>query len=125
MVHPVLKELDVIRFPHATNFKVGAFEWSLLEQVIRGRSQSLADEVGTSVKYPEGAVKQVFVNAYERSGRARKDCIKHHGTVCVVCAFDFELYVLLTLKSFTAPWVKALFMCITFLICLWCSQAKG
>lgn len=39
---------------------------------------------------PEGARKQVSVNAYERSGEARKRCLtkwKHH---CAVCNFHFE-----------------------------------
>ena len=90
LVHPALKELDVIRFPNATNFKVGAAEWDFLEKEIRERSQALADEVEASVEYPEGAVKRVFVNAYERSGPARKNCINHHGTTCAVCTFNFE-----------------------------------
>lgn len=38
----------------------------------------------------EGAVSQVFVNRYERSRRARRMSIAHHGSQCVVCGFDFE-----------------------------------
>lgn len=49
------------------------------------------DEIGgTGEEYPEGSVKQVLVNAYERNSAARAACIAHHGTRCVVCAFDFE-----------------------------------
>ena len=32
---------------------------------------------------------QVFVNRYERSQKARSECIKHYGDKCVVCSFDF------------------------------------
>jgi 5-methylcytosine-specific restriction enzyme A len=40
--------------------------------------------------YEEGALTKVTVNKYERDRRARAACIAHHGTVCVVCQFDFE-----------------------------------
>lgn len=33
---------------------------------------------------------QVMVNAYERNALARRLCIAHYGSVCVVCGFDFE-----------------------------------
>ena len=38
----------------------------------------------------EGAKKQVIVNAYERNPKARQECIKHYGTKCFICGFDFE-----------------------------------
>ena len=38
----------------------------------------------------EGALRQVTVNAYERSPRARAECIEHYGAKCCVCDFDFE-----------------------------------
>jgi len=44
------------------------------------------DETGT---YPEGAVKRVSVNAYERNAQARQRCIEHYGAQCIVCGFDF------------------------------------
>ncbi len=57
------------------------------------REQLLGDEVDPSATYREGAVKQISVNAYERSGAARAACIAHYGTTCVVCGFDFgEVY---------------------------------
>lgn len=40
--------------------------------------------------FPEGAVRRVTVNRYERDRRARAACIGHHGTACSVCGFDFE-----------------------------------
>lgn len=50
------------------------------------------DEVeGTG--HAEGSTKQVSVNAYERSSKARSECISHYGTSCYVCGFDFsEVY---------------------------------
>jgi hypothetical protein len=47
------------------------------------------DEVTDAVTYPEGATRQVLVNAYERSDAARRDCLAAHGSRCCVCAFDF------------------------------------
>ncbi len=43
--------------------------------------------------YAEGAMKQVSVNAYERSVKARFECISYYGNSCYVCGFDFsEVY---------------------------------
>jgi 5-methylcytosine-specific restriction enzyme A len=58
----------------------------------RGRVRSEAidpDVLPPNVKYPEGAKRRIVVNAYERSERARKACIAHHGRTCVVCGIDF------------------------------------
>lgn len=38
----------------------------------------------------EGASKQIYVNAYERSKDARNRCIEFYGVRCVICGFDFE-----------------------------------
>ena len=59
----------------------------------------LDDMLDTNIIYPdelenqtlsEGAKKQVVVNAYERNPKARQECIKHYGTKCFICSFDFE-----------------------------------
>lgn len=50
---------------------------------------SLPEEVKNVAKLPEGAVKQILVNAYERNPKARRQCIAHYGTTCYVCDFDF------------------------------------
>lgn len=39
--------------------------------------------------YDEGTVKQVYVNAYERSAKAVSACKAHYGSTCVICDFDF------------------------------------
>ena len=38
----------------------------------------------------EGARKSIYVNRYERSSFARRQCLKHHGYKCAVCSFSFE-----------------------------------
>jgi hypothetical protein len=45
-----------------------------------------AEQVG---KFSEGSKKEITVNAYERNPKARQECIRIHGSKCVVCGFDF------------------------------------
>ena len=49
------------------------------------------DEItGTNVEsLPEGAIKTVKVNQYERNSKARRLCVKHYKPICSVCSFDF------------------------------------
>lgn len=47
------------------------------------------EEISEGLKYPEGTVGQVRVNAYERNPAARQACVKHHGLSCAVCRFSF------------------------------------
>lgn len=52
---------------------------------------TLAEEVtGTETIY-EGAMRKISVNSYERNAEARRKCIKHYGTNCIVCGFDFAV----------------------------------
>ena len=39
----------------------------------------------------EGGRRTVTVNAYERSPKARAQCIEAHGSSCAICRFDFRL----------------------------------
>lgn len=41
--------------------------------------------------YIEGAVENIFVNAYERNADARKKCIEKYGCTCFLCGFDFSI----------------------------------
>lgn len=44
-------------------------------------------------KFTEGVKKEITVNAYERNPKARQECIRIHGSKCIVCGFDFgEVY---------------------------------
>jgi len=47
------------------------------------------EEISAPERYPEGAIRQIAINAYERDPRARKACINHFGCRCTVCGFDF------------------------------------
>jgi 5-methylcytosine-specific restriction endonuclease McrA len=49
----------------------------------------LPEEVPNGSTYGEGNVQRIQVNRYERDPRAREECIKHYGTACCLCGFDF------------------------------------
>ena len=40
--------------------------------------------------FPEGTIRQINVNAYERNKEARKSCLMSSGYKCQVCGFDFK-----------------------------------
>ena len=46
---------------------------------------ALPEELDSTEAIYEGAVKQITVNAYERSAVARKKCLLHHGCKCACC----------------------------------------
>lgn len=50
----------------------------------------LPEEVEASGTFPEGSVKKILVNAYERDEKARATCILLYGTRCIVCELSFE-----------------------------------
>lgn len=52
-------------------------------------ANNFPDEVISTELFREGAVSRVLVNAYERDSKARDKCIKHYGTSCSVCSFNF------------------------------------
>jgi len=49
----------------------------------------LPEEVPSGSTYSEGSVQRILVNRYERDPRAREECIRHYGTICFLCGFDF------------------------------------
>ncbi|MCY3022271.1 MAG: hypothetical protein NTW87_24940 [Planctomycetota bacterium] len=49
----------------------------------------LPEEVSSGAAYAEGSVQRILVNRYERDPRARQECIRHYGTTCFLCGFDF------------------------------------
>lgn len=49
----------------------------------------MPDEISSDNPYYEGQVHSVLVNAYERSKKARNECIKSWGTSCRVCDMSF------------------------------------
>jgi hypothetical protein len=42
-------------------------------------------DIADGAAFVEGAMRQIIVNAYERSPEARKACIANYGTECVIC----------------------------------------
>jgi len=65
-------------------------DWYATDPTQQGVDTGLAEELDAPERYPEGARKQIIVNAVERSAKARTACIRHHGLNCVVCGFNFE-----------------------------------
>lgn len=49
----------------------------------------LPEDVSGDTPLHEGAIRQITINAYERSPAARAACISHYGTACTICGFDF------------------------------------
>ncbi|WP_208456456.1 HNH endonuclease [Burkholderia pseudomultivorans] len=52
-------------------------------------SQWFPEEIRPGETYREGSVEQITVDRYERNPEARRKCVEHWGTTCVVCTFDF------------------------------------
>jgi 5-methylcytosine-specific restriction enzyme A len=75
------------------------FYWSLrpelrdaMSELYPGDEIHIPEEIDENIDKNlfEGAKTQIFVNSYERNRIARERCIKHYGTKCVICGFDFE-----------------------------------
>ena len=75
-----------IRIPERTS---GELE-RLWEERTATDSVFLADEIDHPAEYPEGARRQVTVNAYERNPQARAACVAHYGAQCQVCDVVLE-----------------------------------
>jgi 5-methylcytosine-specific restriction protein A len=48
------------------------------------------EDIPLKMKLTEGLTKSIRINIYERNPLARKKCIEHYGSKCIVCGFDFE-----------------------------------
>jgi len=75
------------------------FVWQLKENLIEALEETkLTGEEQFAEEIPkkniktlhEGIKKIVTVNTFERNTKARNECIKHWGTVCSVCDFNFK-----------------------------------
>lgn len=71
--------------------------WTLLPELTEalktmfgGGDVTYPDEVEDPQVFPEGAKKVVTVNSYERSPKARQDCVDYWGASCRVCGFNFS-----------------------------------
>lgn len=65
-------------------------DWYATDLTQQQIDTGLAEELDAPERYPEGARKQIVVNAVERSAKARTACIQHHGLDCAACGFNFE-----------------------------------
>lgn len=73
--------------PLSDNF---AYSYALVRELDAGPPvECHPEEIPEGVKYYEGAISYVMVNAYERNPAARQACVKYHGTNCAVCGFNF------------------------------------
>jgi 5-methylcytosine-specific restriction enzyme A len=78
-------QISGIRIPEKVALKLES-AWA---EFLEGRLQP-ADEVRQPLDYSEGAVRQIFVNAYERNPEARRKCLEHYGHACAVCGMTFK-----------------------------------
>ena len=95
IIHPVLKDLQVIKMPRGTVWPVPVKQMQALEDLWNGtapRFFSSPEESSQGEPLTEGAVTRISVNAYERNPAARAECLKIHGVRCVVCGFDFDAF---------------------------------
>ena len=64
-------------------------QWIVAVAAVTAHDFRNPDEVDPNQTFTEGAVRKVFVNAYERNPEARKKCIDHYGARCAICQFSF------------------------------------
>ncbi len=68
-----------------------AAELEIVWNSFTGRNRLLLpEEVAENERIYEGAVRQITVNTYERSPEARRRCIDHYGSSCIICGFNFQ-----------------------------------
>jgi len=68
---------------------------AIMELIQLKSSTMIPEEIPaeSASKFPEGSKKEITVNSYERNPKAKQECIRIHGSRCVVCGFDFgEVY---------------------------------
>lgn len=84
---PIRRSGDVLSEEHS---RLLLQRWQQHLDTIRGDvSFEALPEEELETFYSEGAVRQLSINAYERSGNARDAAIRIHGTTCAVCAMRF------------------------------------
>jgi hypothetical protein len=68
--------------------------WHVINEVCRIDAEQECEAIERERReYYEGKKKPTSGYVYERNPKARSECIRHHGAVCVGCGFDFfEFY---------------------------------
>ncbi|WP_156398086.1 MULTISPECIES: hypothetical protein [unclassified Duganella] len=95
--------------PQAEGFAEAKRESKFI-RVAHGRYRHASTEYGLAIGeieaaegLIEGAVKQIAVNAYERSATARRLCVAYHGYACKCCGFNFEQVYGVHGKEYSGP----------------------
>lgn len=78
--------------------RIGDFEQIARNRQLRKLGENwfaASDEVEDSLPeqvdgFWEGEKSSITIDSYERDPNARKACLKVHGYLCMICAFDFE-----------------------------------
>jgi 5-methylcytosine-specific restriction protein A len=84
-VAAVRKRSEPIRKAHSPGIIDFLDEYGESGALVRHQSKVTS----TSFTYREGGRINVDTNRYERDRQARKACLTHHGTACVICRLDF------------------------------------
>lgn len=67
--------------------KVGDDFYAIFGELDKEISEQLPPSIERT--FPEGGKRVITINAFERSGPARRACIEHFGSKCDACHFDF------------------------------------
>ena len=90
-VDRILQDFDVL-YP--------LYQFVESENTTKAVPAKLPEEIPPGSTYIVGSVQQILVNRYERDPKARDECIRHYGTICVVCKFDFVAKYRPVMKDF-------------------------
>ena len=88
-VFQIVDEFDVTMAGELIGMAADAARAGATSSFTQRSDQLSADEVDDGTAYQEGAVRRVTVNAYERNQDARGVCLRHYGSSCVICGFNF------------------------------------
>jgi hypothetical protein len=82
-------KMDVDRVLQDLNTLYPLYQFVESEPTTKIATVKFPEEVEQSATFSEGSVEKVLVNRYERDSRAKEECKRHYGTICVLCGFDF------------------------------------
>ena len=83
-----------VPFPRKSVINLASFQEPLRARLPWTGRDAVADsilpeEIIEPSGLPEGSVRSITVNAYERNPQARRECIRAHGTTCCICLTSF------------------------------------
>jgi len=94
----ILRSLAIVTRNVGGTFKIDQDEykrissyWDHLASISEDIDESnLRNNINDKTVYFEGKVRELSSKHYERSSKAREDCLKIHGYDCAVCSLNFE-----------------------------------